>query len=203
MLVPTKPWHSNIGVPAMEPDGLGDQHEPVARPDLAAEPDVLHAAEGDEALLEQLGLSAEEARKLRGRLAHQHARHERVVGHVAPHPELVGLDVLVADDQLVLDVDVDDRRELFHLEPLRVVAARFPPDRPGRARCRWRRGRSRALAACARILSLSLDCYLDLHYNVRQVALPAQRSPLQLYPTRPFLSDPFERHACRNGPWAP
>ena len=41
------------GVPAMEPDGLGDEHEPVARPDLAAEPHVLHAAEGDEAVFVQ------------------------------------------------------------------------------------------------------------------------------------------------------
>ena len=38
------------GVPAMQPLALADEHEPVAGADLAAEPDVLHAAEGDESL---------------------------------------------------------------------------------------------------------------------------------------------------------
>ena len=74
MLEPTNPWQSNIGVPAMEPDGLGDEHEPVARPHLTAKPHVFHAAEGDEALFVDLGFMAEKARKLGGRLAHEHAR---------------------------------------------------------------------------------------------------------------------------------
>ena len=77
----------------------------------------------DEALLVQPDLPAEKAGELRGRLADQDARHQGVIGHVAAHPELVGLDVLVADDQLVLDVEMDDRRELFHLEPLRIATA--------------------------------------------------------------------------------
>ena len=59
----------------------------------------------------------------------EHARQERIFGHVAAHPEFAGLDVLVADHQLVLEVEVDDRRELLHLEPLGIAAANsFPID---------------------------------------------------------------------------
>ena len=74
----------------MEPRRLRDQDEPVARPNLPAETHVFHAPEADEALLDQLDVPAEEAAKLRGGLAHQHAGHERVVRHVAAHPELIG-----------------------------------------------------------------------------------------------------------------
>ena len=56
------------GMPAMEPDGLGDEHKAVARPHLTAKPHVLHAAKRDEALFVHLGLMAEKARKLGGRL---------------------------------------------------------------------------------------------------------------------------------------
>ena len=105
----------------MDPDRLGDEDEPVAGPDLAAEADVLHAAEADEAVLDELDVVAVIARELRGGLADQDARHQRVVGHVAADPELVGLDVLVADDQMLVGVDRDDRRQLLHLEPLRIA----------------------------------------------------------------------------------
>ena len=91
MLVSTKPWVSKIGLAAVDPDRLRDEHEPVAGPDLAAEADVLHAAEADEARLVQLDGVAVVARELRGRLAHQDAGHQRIVGHVAADPELVGL----------------------------------------------------------------------------------------------------------------
>ena len=74
---------------AMEPERLGDQHEPVAGPDLATEPHVLHAAKGDEIPRCGAGSGGKEARELRGRLADQDARHQRIVGHVAADPELV------------------------------------------------------------------------------------------------------------------
>src|SRR5262249_22064238 len=56
------------GMPAMQPLALADEHEPVAGPDLAAEPDVLHAAEGDEALRVQADPAAVEAGELGGGL---------------------------------------------------------------------------------------------------------------------------------------
>ena len=56
--------------------------------------------------LDQPDIPAEEAAELRGRLAHQHAGHEWVIRHMPAHPELIGPDVLVADDELVLGVDV-------------------------------------------------------------------------------------------------
>ncbi len=68
-----------------------------------------------------------EAGELRGGLADQDAGHERIVGHVAPDPELVGLDVLVADDQVLGRVEVDDRRQLLHLEPLGIAPANRLP----------------------------------------------------------------------------
>src|SRR5262249_31455828 len=45
------------------------------------------------------------------------------IRHMPPHPEFIGADILVADDQLLLDVDMDDRRQLLHFEPLRIRAA--------------------------------------------------------------------------------
>ena len=74
------------GVPAMQPNGLGDENEAVAGPHLTAEADVLHAAEGDESLFVYLGFVAEKARELGGRFAHEHAGQERVIGHVSRGP---------------------------------------------------------------------------------------------------------------------
>ena len=51
---------------------------------------------------------------------------------MAAHPELIRPDVLVADHELVFGVDVDDRGELNHLEPLRIVPA--IPSRSARTR---------------------------------------------------------------------
>ncbi len=61
--------------------------QPVAGPDLPAEPNVLHAPEGDEALVVQAELMAEEAAELRGRLADQHARHQRVIAACVPRTQ--------------------------------------------------------------------------------------------------------------------
>ena len=70
---------------------LADQDEPVARPDLAAKPDVLHAPECDESTSSvEMDLLAEEAGELRGGLADHDAGHQRIVGHVAANPKLVG-----------------------------------------------------------------------------------------------------------------
>ena len=63
------------------------------------------------------------AGKLRRGLADQDAGHQRVAGDVAADPELVRLDVLVADDQVLFGVDRDDRRQLLHLEALGVALA--------------------------------------------------------------------------------
>ncbi len=62
-------------MPPVQPQGLADEHEPVTWPNLATEPDILHAAEGDESIVEQVGLFAEEARELRGGLANQDSGH--------------------------------------------------------------------------------------------------------------------------------
>src|SRR5207249_738499 len=51
------------------------------------------------------------------------ARQQRVARHVAAGPELVGGHVLVAGDDVLRRIDVDDGGELFHLEALRVDAA--------------------------------------------------------------------------------
>ena len=107
----------------MDADRLGDEHEVVPRSDLAAEADILQAAESDEVDLVELDVMAIIARELRGRLADQYAGHEGIVGHVAADPELVGGDVLVADDQVFLGVDRHDRRQLLHLEALGVAPA--------------------------------------------------------------------------------
>src|SRR5262249_55745744 len=73
------------------------------------------------------------------------------------HPELIGGHVLVADDHLVLKVEVDDRSELFHLEPLRVRAANCFPvgqdaggvDGGGIDQGRWRHARGSFNKSCA------------------------------------------------------
>src|SRR5208337_894695 len=106
---------------AVQPDALADQHQAVAGADLAAKANFLHSAEADKTDLEQSRGLAVIARELGGGLAYEDAGHERVIGHVAPDPELVGRDVLVADDQLVLPVDQHDRGQLLHLEALWVV----------------------------------------------------------------------------------
>ena len=135
MLVPTNPWVSKIGLAAVDAAGLRDQDQPIAGADLAPEADVLHPAEADDAPFGQVDHVAIIAGELGGGLADQDAGHERIVGHVAADPELVGLDVLIADDQVFRRVEVDDRRQLLHLEPLGVGIPRFPfPTVEGRRR---------------------------------------------------------------------
>ncbi len=50
------------GVPAMEPQCLGNQDESIAWADLATEPHVFHPAKGDEAVLLKLHLGTQETR---------------------------------------------------------------------------------------------------------------------------------------------
>ena len=55
MLVPTNPWQSKMVCRRCSRMALPIEHEPVAGADLAAESDVLHAAEGDESLVDAGG----------------------------------------------------------------------------------------------------------------------------------------------------
>ena len=105
------------------PLGLSNDHQAVARPDLAPKPNVLHPAEAEEPLVGDPIQVTVEATNLGGRLADQDARHQRIVGHVAADPELVPANVLVTDDLMVVVVDVDDRGQLLHLVTLRVDGA--------------------------------------------------------------------------------
>jgi hypothetical protein len=114
------------GLAAVDARGLGEDHEAVAGLDLAPKADIFHASEADESVLVEPDFMAVERAKLSGGLAHQDARHQGVMGHVAADPEFVVADVLVADDQVLVAVDVDDGGELLHLEPLGVsLADRF------------------------------------------------------------------------------
>ena len=100
----------------------GHDHEAIAGPHEAAEADVFHAAEAHHAV-HQPALHRVVARQLGGRLAHDHARHQRHARHVTAGPEFVGLEVLVADADAADVILEDDRRQLLHLETLRIVAA--------------------------------------------------------------------------------
>jgi hypothetical protein len=68
---------------------------------------------------------------------------------MSAYPEFAGVDVLVADYHLVLEVEVHDGRELLHLEPLGIAAANaFPIDENSRGvdgggvnQRRWRHAR--------------------------------------------------------------
>ena len=62
---------------------------------------------------------------LRGGFANQHPRHQRHARHVAADPKLVFGQVLVAGADHPLEVVKDDRRQLLHLEALRIAAADF------------------------------------------------------------------------------
>src|SRR5262249_45522177 len=95
----------------------------VTRSHLAAEAHVLHAAKADKSATEKPDVPAVEAAKLRGGLAHEYSREQRVLRHMTAHPELIRFHILVADDQLVLDVDKGDGGELDHLEALGIIAA--------------------------------------------------------------------------------
>src|SRR5262249_12949293 len=110
-------------LPPVQLHRLGDEHEPVADVDDTAEANVLHAAEADKVALEQPVAEGEVAGELRRRLADHDARHERVARHVPAHPELVRTHVLVAGDDVVDRVLVDDGVELLHLEALRIDLA--------------------------------------------------------------------------------
>jgi hypothetical protein len=102
---------------------LGDYDEPIARMYHTTKPDLLQPAEAYRLRIHELVFLSEIAGQLGGRLAHDHARHDRHFRHVATDPEVVGADVLVSHAGLTLGIVEDYRRELFHLEPLPIVAA--------------------------------------------------------------------------------
>ena len=100
---------------------LPDNDQTVSRPNLAAKPYLLHAAKAQEAASNQSDMTAIKATDLGSRLTNHHPRHQRVVGHVTPHPELILRHVLVADDQASLRIQVYDRRKLHQFVPLGIV----------------------------------------------------------------------------------
>ena len=102
-------------------DEFDDEFEGVTRPHLPTEPCPVEPAEQRQLPGEPLVVEHGVGAHLGDRLAHQHARHERHGGKVAPDPELVAGHVLVADAQAPGLVLVDDGRELLHLETLRIV----------------------------------------------------------------------------------
>ena len=164
---------------------------------------VFHAPETDEAFLDQPDVSAQEAAKLRRCLAHQHAGQERVIRHVAAHPEFIVPDVLVADDDFVLGVDEDDRGELHHLETLRIVP-RDPLTIDQNVRrvngCgvdqrHWRHARGSFLYRSTAILTCTtmFDKWLCLYNGHVWNYIRRDRS---------FLTH-LKGIVCRNVPWAP
>jgi hypothetical protein len=90
------------------------------RPDRAAEADVFEPPKTNEIpLQEALGRRVVRA-DLGSRFTHEHPRQERIIRHVASYPELFGLDVLVAGNDVMVAVDVHDAVQLLHLKSLRV-----------------------------------------------------------------------------------
>ena len=112
---------ANDDRPFSHPDHLTDDVEPIARPDRIAKADFLQSAEADDlGPAQQVETLRVIAAHLRGRLAHQHARHQGDARKVAAYPKLVVGNVLIADADLVDLVLIDDRRQLLHLEALLV-----------------------------------------------------------------------------------
>ena len=108
---------------AADLEQLGHNDEPFAGVHNTAESDVFKAAEADHRALHEAVLLGVVACHLRGRLAHYHAGHDRHSRHVAANPELVFREVLVSDADHSFGIVHNDRRKLFHLEPLVVIAA--------------------------------------------------------------------------------
>src|SRR5262245_50370823 len=101
----------------------GRQHQPVTGSHWLAKLDGIQPAEPDEISVEYFLRHQVIGAQLRGRLAHHHARHQWVAGHVAANPELVRAHVLVADGDLAHRVHHDDGGERFHLKSLRIDGA--------------------------------------------------------------------------------
>ena len=98
---------------------FGGDHQTIAGFHDAAEADPVETAEADDLGAGQVVGLHVIGEHLRGRLAHDDARHQRHARHVAADPEFVFGDVAVADAHMVFDIVVDDRRERFHVVPLR------------------------------------------------------------------------------------
>src|SRR5438132_4611078 len=114
------------GLAAVQLDALADQDQTIAGADGTAETDVLQSAEADEITLHETLRDSVIAAQLGRRLAHQYARHEWIIGHVPAHPELIHTNIPVAGDDTVNGIQVDDRRQLLHLEALGIdFADRF------------------------------------------------------------------------------
>ena len=104
---------------------LRDQHETATGIDRCSKADFVHAAEAEVIAAQNFVLASEKARELRGTLAQHNAGHQRVFGHVAANPKFIVCDILVANDQPRLRVDMHHGGELFHLVALRVDLANF------------------------------------------------------------------------------
>ncbi len=103
-------------------ENFANDSEPVAWAEDASEADVVETAEAHHLAAQEVVAVGVVGADLGGGFAHDHARHERHVGHVAGVPKLVGREIAVADAEVGLGIVVDDRCELLHRVALMVMA---------------------------------------------------------------------------------
>lgn len=102
---------------------LAHDNKPGPRQDGVAEANVFQPAEANHGIAEKLVFVGAVAADLSNRLKHDNARHEGHSGHVTTDPKLILGEVFVPDASNFNGIFVDDRRQLFHLETLRIVFA--------------------------------------------------------------------------------
>jgi len=84
-----------------------DEDQPAGRLDRGAEARVVDAGEADELAADRHPVHEVEGRQLGRRLDHQGSREEGAAGDVVRGPPVLGADVLVPDDEVVLVVHED------------------------------------------------------------------------------------------------
>jgi hypothetical protein len=105
------------------PKLLAHHDQAIARNNRGWELDFVEPPESHQGIIEQFVLVTAIATDLCHGFEHDHAGHEWHSGHMASDPELLIRNVFVADANHVDRVFVDDRGQLFHFVPLRVVFA--------------------------------------------------------------------------------
>src|SRR5262249_22129027 len=104
------------------PDELAQEYHPLPGNDLAAEAALIAGAESDEAGPFDVFLRVE-ARQLGCGLDHQHAGEKRPAGNMPRHPELIGADILVANDRPFLLIRPNHSLQHFHIAAVRIHLA--------------------------------------------------------------------------------